>query len=112
MLNWILNIIGIVAYFIGRFAKRKSKTIQPTFKFWFKDNWAELTVTFLINLAIMLIVSMKQLSVNMDVWLQEKLPFNISIDPVVAKAILSLGVGLIITHFVYESYLAKIKGKK
>ena len=111
MINWVLNIIGIMVYFIGRFSQRKSKTIQPSFTFWFKDNWPELIQTSLLNFAIMLIISMKQLSVNMDIWLQEKLPY-ISIDPVVAKAILSLGVGLIITHMVYQSYLSKVKGKK
>jgi hypothetical protein len=44
MINWILNIIGMLIYFIQRYAGRRNKT-KFSFKFWLNDNWPELVTS-------------------------------------------------------------------
>ena len=111
MFNWILNTIGIISFFIRRYAKRRNKTVQGSFKFWFKDNWPELTQTMLLNIALMLIINMKSVVFNLDKFFEEKLPagIGISIDADVAKAIVSFALGFLITGIIYEMYASKKK---
>lgn len=108
-MNWLLNIIGISIFFIGKYVNRKHKTITSTWEFWWKDNWPEFVQTFLFNLALMIILQMKQVTVNVDKFLNEGLPFDISVDAEAGKAIVSFLVGLIITSLIYRMYKAKEK---
>ena len=108
MINWILNLIGIVSYFIGRYSNRKNKTLKGTFSFWIKDNWPELSQTLLLNVALMIILQMKAVNVNLDTFFAEKIPY-ITIDPTVGKAIIALSLGLGITALIYSMFRKKIK---
>ena len=56
MIDYILCLIGIMIYFIGRYKKRTVKTIGFSFGFWVKDNWQELTSTVLMSVALMIII--------------------------------------------------------
>ena len=108
MINWILNIIGIAIYFLGRFKKRKFKT-NPSWTFWIKDNWVEFAQTMLINIALMIILMMPDVQLNADNFIKEYLPIDFSITPVVVKALASFLLGWVFTFFVYRSVNSKTK---
>ena len=108
MINWILNIIGIATYFLGRFKNRKHKT-NPDFWFWLKDNWVELTQTMLINIALMIILMMPDVQLNADTFIKEYLPIDFTITPIVVKALASFLLGWVFTFFVYRSVSTKTK---
>ena len=111
MINWILNGIGVVIYFLNRFGNRRKKE-KFNFKFWFYDNYRELFTTLLFDIAIMIIVMMPDVQVNFDAFLSENLPFAISISPIVAKALLSFLLGLGLSSLFYKYYKLKAKLSK
>lgn len=55
MINWILAIIGLAIYYIGKYSKRKT-TSKFSIKFWLKDNWPELVTSVLATIALMVIL--------------------------------------------------------
>jgi len=48
-------ILGTLAYFLQRYSNRKVKD-SFDFKFWLKDNWNELLLAFIFDLAAMIIL--------------------------------------------------------
>ena len=68
--------------------------------------------TLLIDIGLMIIVTMEQVQINMDEFIADKLPFGISIDPVVGKAIFSLLLGLGLASLFYKYYKLKAKLSK
>ena len=54
MMNWILALIGLALYFIGRYAKRRNKT-KFNLSFWLRDNWPEGVTSILATVALMVI---------------------------------------------------------
>lgn len=111
MINWLLNGIGVIIYFLNRFGNRKKKT-KPSFKFWINDNYKELLTTILFDFALMLIIMMPEVQVNFDALIAENLPFGLTIGPAVAKAILSLGLGLGLSSLFYKYYKIRAKLRK
>jgi len=63
-MTWILNLIGMLIFFINRYYGREKKTIKFSLKFWFKDNFQEFSTTILFNLAAMIILHMKNVPVD------------------------------------------------
>jgi hypothetical protein len=55
MKAWILFFLGSIAYFLYRFTTRRTKA-DFDFKFWMKDNWPELLLTFIFDFAAVLIL--------------------------------------------------------
>ena len=108
MINWILNGIGIAIYFLNRFGNRKHKN-KFSIKYWFADNYRELFTTLLFDIALMIILQMQQVQVNMSDFLNSKLPWNITIDPVVGKALMAFLLGLGLSSLIYKYY--KIQSK-
>lgn len=53
-MNWILAAIGLLMYFVGRYANRRNKT-KFDWKFWIKDNWPEMVTAILSTIALMVI---------------------------------------------------------
>lgn len=111
MINWILNGIGVVIYFLNRFGNRRKKA-KPSIKFWIADNYRELLTTLLFDLALMIIVMMPDVQVNFDSFIAENVPFGLAISPVVAKAILSFLLGLGLSSLFYKYYKIRAKLKK
>jgi hypothetical protein len=111
MINWVLNAIGIVIYFLNRFGNRRTKT-KASFKYWFADNYIELFTTLLFDLALMIIVMMPDVQVNFDSFIAENVPFGLTISPIVAKAILSFLLGLGLSSLFYKYYKIRAKLKK
>lgn len=109
MTTWILNLIGIFGYFLGRYAKRRHKT-KGNFKFWIADNWVELTQTLMLNVSLMLILTMESVHVDLTSFLQNYLHFQFSIGETVSEAAVAAAVGWFGTFIVYN--LIKKKQKK
>lgn len=104
-MNWILNIIGIVIFFIVRYECRSSES-KPSWRFWLKDNWREVATSILFNTACMIILIHPETSVDINIELKETLPAVIT---VAGKLGLSFALGLGLSFVLYEMYKKKIK---
>lgn len=103
----ILNIIGIMIYFINRYANRTKKTIEFSFKFWLKDNWPELACTILFDTALMILLLNKETMINIDALIAEYVPF-IGLQ-VAVKPVMGLLIGLLLAKAFYELFKSKVK---
>lgn len=102
-LGIILNIIGIAICFIVKYNNRREKDKGFSLSFWMRDNWPELMVTGLLDVAIVLLVVTGDLQINAAKFLPEW---------VIASGSLTLYflIGLAISAGVYE--IIKTKSKK
>lgn len=105
MINWLLNTIGMLIYFISKYANRTNKT-KFSSKFWFKDNWPELASTLLINIALMLLLMQPETNINIDDLIKEHVPFDLQ---VAVKPLFSLLLGLGLSAFLYSLFRKKVK---
>jgi len=105
-MNWILNLIGILIFFINRYYNRAKRTIAFSFKFWLRDNFQELSTTLLLNLAFMILLHMKDAPVEN---LLAKLPVWVAIMGVPG---LSFALGLGASWFIYKLFWKKLKDAK
>lgn len=60
----LINIIGVVIFFLVRFGNRTDKTSQPNLKFWWLDNWEQLTAVILFDGALMILRSGEGLNID------------------------------------------------
>ncbi len=107
-MNWLLNFIGIMIYFINRYAKRTKRTVGFSFKFWLKDNWPEASTIILLDIALMILLLGEGTQVNFDD-LFSKLPFGLQIAGEPFMAFL-LGLGL--SAIFYKIFNKKVKDAK
>jgi hypothetical protein len=105
MQNWILNLLGITIYFLNRFNKRTNKT-KFSFKFWLNDNWNELLSTFLINVALMLLLMQPETNINIDELIKEYIPFSVQFA---IKPAFSFLLGLGLSSAFYSIFRQKVK---
>ena len=105
MITWILNTIGILIYFISKYANRRNAT-KFSFKFWFGDNWPELVSTILLNVALMLLLLQPETSIDIDSWLAANVPFGLHIA---IKPLFAFLLGLGLSSFLYRMFRNKIK---
>lgn len=105
MINWILNLIGILIYFINKFANRTHKS-KFSFSFWFKDNAPELLSTLLLNIALMLLLMQPETNINIDDLIKENIPFALQIA---VKPLFSFLLGLGLSAFLYKMFKSKVK---
>lgn len=103
MINWILNIIGMLIYFIQRYAGRRNKT-KFNFKFWLNENWPELVTSVLFNVALMLLLMQPETNINIDDLIKEHVPFALQIA---IKPLFSLLLGLGLSAFLYGMFKKK-----
>ena len=104
----LLNVIGILIYFINRYANRTKKTVGFSVKFWFQDNWPELATTVLIDVALMILLFSPGTEVNFDD-LFSKLPFGLK---VAGDLFMSFVLGLGLSHLFYVIFKRKVKDAK
>jgi hypothetical protein len=104
MKAWLLFLIGTFAYFMIRYANRTDKVKEFNLKFWFKDNWPELTVALLLDFAVMLILM--DSDTNITAWLSKYLPEGIVVS---TKLVISLACGLGLGAGIYEIFKKKVK---
>lgn len=105
MINWILNIIGMLIYFIQRYAGRRNKT-KFSFRFWLNDNWPELITSILFNVALMLLLMQPETNINIDDLIKENIPFALQIA---VKPLFSFLLGLGLSAFLYKMFKSKVK---
>ena len=97
--------IGILTYFISRYANRTNKT-KFNSKHWVNDNWPELASTLLVNIALMLLLMQPETNINIDEWLKANVPFALQIA---IKPLFSLLLGLGLSAFLYNLFRKKVK---
>lgn len=107
-MTWLLNFIGIMIYFINRFARRSKKTVAFSFKYWIQDNWPEMSTVLLLDVALMILLLGEGTRVNFDD-LFSKLPFSLQIAGEPFMAFL-LGLGL--SALFYKLFNKKVKDAK
>ena len=105
MIDYILCLIGIMIYFINRYANRKIKTIGFSVKFWIAENWPEMTTTVLMNIALMIIIHQPGTVISFDKMF-ESLPFVMS---VAGMPLLSFLIGLGLSALFYRLFKEKTK---
>lgn len=60
----LLNILGILIYFLNRYNNRRSKDKSFSINFWVKDNWPELLIVILVDISIMLLLLLNDISID------------------------------------------------
>jgi len=109
MMNWILAFAGLAIIFLSKYASRSTKT-EPSFKFWWNDNWVELVQGLLLTFCLMVILNLTTFdNTGFTIWLSEKfvkLPEGTELP---AKEVVSLALGWLATWAVY--WLNKRKAK-
>lgn len=105
MIDYILCLIGIMVYFINRYANRTVKTIGFSPKKWITENWPELSTTILMNAALMIIIHQKETAISFDNLLSA-LPFSIH---VAAMPTMSFLIGLGLSAVFYRLFKEKTK---
>jgi hypothetical protein len=104
-MNWVLNLIGIMIYFINRFANRKKKTVSFSLKYWLKDNWCEMGTVLLIDLALMIILNSPGTEIDFDA-LFIKSPIGIK---VAGELLMSFLLGLGLSSLFYSIFKRKVR---
>jgi hypothetical protein len=107
-MNWILNLIGIMVYFINRYANKENKNTEFSIRYWIQDNWPEMTTVLLIDLAIMLLINSPGTEINFDE-LFSKLPFGIK---VAGDLFFSFILGLGLASLFYTIFKKKVRDAK
>ena len=103
-MNWLLNLIGVMIYFINRYAKRTKKEIAFSFKFWIEDNWPEVATILLLDVALMILLLGEGTQVNFDDLLS-KLPFGLKIA---GEPFLAFLLGLGLSSLFYTIFKKKV----
>jgi hypothetical protein len=104
----LLNVIGILIYFINRFNKRSKKTIGFDLKFWLNDNGPEMATIILLDIALMILLFSPGTEINFDD-LFSKLPFGLKLP---ADMLMSFLLGLGLSSLFYTLFKKKIKDSK
>jgi len=107
-MNWILNGIGILIYFLNRYANRSKKTVGFNFKFWLRDNGPEAFTIILLDIALMILLLGEGTQVNFDD-LFSKLPFGLQMA---GEPFLAFLLGLGLSSLFYKVFKNKVKDAK
>lgn len=107
-MNWVLNFLGILIFFINRFKQRTRKTVSFKLKYWISDNIQEMATTLLLNLALMIILEQNIKTGTIDKLLL-KLPEWVAILGIPG---ISFGLGAGLSWLLYELFRRKIKNVK
>lgn len=90
---WILNILGIMIFFMVRYENRRVKdNFNPWF--WVKDNWVELLSTLLFNISLMIILMHPEVAVDPQRIIERYVPFDVTVTGFAAKMLISFLLGL------------------
>lgn len=107
LIDCILCFLGIIVYFLNRYANRKLKT-NLSLKYWWNDNWPELSTTVVLNIALMILIHLPETYVSVDK-LFEGLPFDLHVSGI---PVLSFLFGLGLTATFYNLFKTKTAKKK
>ena len=101
----IMNMLGILIYFLNRFANRRAKDKTFNVVFWLKDNWPEFSVIMLVDISMLILFLSNDISIEaIDV-----------MPPIVAKLgdlTVSWLLGLGLSSAIYNVIRKKIREVK
>ena len=103
----ILNIIGVLIFFLSRFQGRTDKTKNLSISYWLKDNWGELTIIALFDIALMILVFAGGLEINFEK-LAPLLPEGVKMAGDGAMCFI---IGLFLAWAFYNGYKKVVKKK-
>ena len=104
LIDAALCLLGVVIYFLNRFANRKQKS-HVSLRYWWGDNWPELITTLALNAALMIIIHLPGSTVSFE-RIFAALPFDLSVS---GLPTLSFFLGLGLTASFYKMFKAKAK---
>jgi len=104
----VLNIIGILIFFLVRLGGRKDKETPLSIKFWLKDNWEQLCAVVLFDVALMMLVFQGGLQFNFEK-IAPMLPDGVQL---VGDAALCFLVGLFFAWGIYAAYKKAVLEKR
>jgi len=104
----LLNLIGVMIYFINRYSKRTFKTTKFSSTFWLKDNWPEMSTILLLDIALMILLFSPGTEINFDD-LFSKLPFGLKIA---GDLLMSFLLGLGLSSLFYTIFKRKVRDAK
>ena len=92
MKAWLLFFLGTLAYFLIRYAGRTDKSKELDWKFWFTDNWVQLSGAFILDLIAMLLIT--DPDIDISGWLIKFIPEGlVSLTMLAIPAACGLGLG-------------------
>lgn len=94
----ILNILGLLLYFVLRFGNRKDKSKPVSVKFWWQDNFQELASTLIFN--AVLVILMLESGIRID--LKALFPFIPDAVAFTSDLAVYFMIGALISHGAYE----------
>ncbi len=106
MKAWFLFFLGTLAYFLIRYTNRRDKEPKFSFRFWVRDNWVQMAIALILDLAAMIILL--DSGTNLTEWLRTFLPPGVVIS---AELVIALGCGLGLGAGAYETFKKKLKAK-
>ena len=100
-----LNLLGILIYFLIRYANRTDQTSKPSITFWFKDNWPEFVGILAFDIVLMLLLMAKGVVIDLEKMIPS-LPDGLSF---VGDLAICFVIGAVLAHAAYELFRTKIK---
>jgi hypothetical protein len=104
----LLNVLGVIIFFLLRFDGRADKTKETSLVFWAKDNWVECIVIALFDFALLILGLYGGLQIDFTK-IFPLLPDWVTIGGDMA---LSFAIGLFGGYAGYSLVLAKVKYTK
>ena len=100
----LLNILGVITFFLIRFINRKDKTAEPNITFWFKDNKWEVLLILLVDLQLMIFALKGGLTIDIG----KLLPFLPEGISLIGDWVLSSAIGWFVAFLVYVAIQKKV----
>ena len=101
----LLNVLGVLIYFLNRFANRRAKDKEFSLVFWLKDNWPEFCVIGLVDASLMILISTNEITFDMATFLPTWLSNA-------GDLTVSWAIGLGLASLFYNIFKNKIKDVK
>ena len=101
----LLNVLGILIFFLNRYAGRTDKAQPFSGNKWLKENWEQLTIVAFFDVALMLLVINGGLEFNFEK-IAPMLPEGVKLAGDLSLCFL---VGLLFSWLVYVGYKKIIK---
>lgn len=106
LLTILLNVMGIVICFLTKYNNRRQKDKTFSIAYWWKDNWPELAITVLFDLAVMILVMAGDIKIDIARFLPE---WILGVGTLTISFLLGLGLAALI-YEVFKKKVKEIKG--
>jgi len=103
-MNILMNILGVLIYFLNRFNNRRQKDKTFSLSFWINNNWVELLVILLVDISVMILLLTNDITLEMA-------DFMPSMLGKIGDLTISWMIGLGLASLIYNTIKAKITPK-